>query len=79
MASVDQCMTQVPRTRWALNCTVTFECLLGYRLEGEPKFICKNGYWEPDEDIPSCKYQIRSYSYIHFKLTIKIVLRNLIT
>ena len=57
-------MTQDPRTRWALNCTVKFECLLGYQLEGEKEFICKNGTWEPDEDIPSCKYRIRSYSFL---------------
>ena len=57
MASVDQCMTQDPRRRWAINCTFTFECLLGYQSEGEKLFKCENGTWKPDEAIPSCKYR----------------------
>ena len=56
MASVDQCMTQDPRKRWANNCSVSFECLLGYRLEGKKDFICENGLWKPNEGPPSCKY-----------------------
>ena len=56
MASVDQCMTRNPRKRWANNCSVSFECLLGYRLEGDKDFICENGRWKPNEGPPSCKY-----------------------
>ena len=43
-------------TRWAKGCNVTFECLQGYRLEGNNEFTCINGRWTPDEEPPTCKY-----------------------
>ena len=57
MALVEQCLTSDPTMRWANNCSVTFECLSGYKLNGTTnKFICENGRWMPDDvNKPSCK------------------------
>ena len=70
LASVDQCLTQDPRRRWAINCSVTFECLSGYQLEGNKTFVCDNGKWAPDEAKPSCKYRFLSCNSNAFSINI---------